>query len=81
MERASTYQNRPGYRRISVNVPADLVVKIDLLAATRPDHPYRAELVTEAIRVYLSQQVDPVIKLASLTDSSESSTVLTAESE
>jgi metal-responsive CopG/Arc/MetJ family transcriptional regulator len=67
------YKNQPGYRRISVNVPADLVVRIDLLAATRPDHPYRAEVVTEAIRVYLSQQVDQLSKLAPLLESSESS--------
>jgi len=73
MEGQGGYQNRPGYRRISVNVPADLVVKIDLLAATRTDHPYRAELVTEAIRVYLSQQADQIIKLASQIGSSESS--------
>lgn len=65
------YKNRPGYRRISVNMPADLVVRIDLLAATRPDHPYRAEVVTEAIRVYLSQQVDQLSKLAPLLESSE----------
>lgn len=76
MEGEGGYQNRPGYRRISINVPADLVVKIDLLAATRPDHPYRAELVTEAIRVYLSQQADPMTKLASLMDSSEGPNLL-----
>lgn len=65
------YKNRSGYRRISVNVPADLVVRIDLLAATRPDHPYRAEVVTEAIRVYLSQHVAQLRKFAPLLESSE----------
>jgi metal-responsive CopG/Arc/MetJ family transcriptional regulator len=47
---------RPGYRRISIAVPAELVVRIDLLAVTRPDYPHRSVLIDDALRLYLEQQ-------------------------
>lgn len=47
---------RAGFRRISISVPAELVVRIDLLAVTRSDHPHRSVLVADALKLYLEQQ-------------------------
>jgi metal-responsive CopG/Arc/MetJ family transcriptional regulator len=44
---------RPGFRRISISVPAELVVRIDLLAVTRSDYPHRSLLIADALRLYL----------------------------
>lgn len=49
------YRTKPGFRRVSIAIPADLVVRIDLLAVTRSDYPHRAELIADAIRLYLAQ--------------------------
>lgn len=54
-------------------------MKIDLPAATTPDHPYRAETVTEAIRVYLAEQVkESLTTPESIVESSDTPTLLAA---
>jgi metal-responsive CopG/Arc/MetJ family transcriptional regulator len=47
---------RAGFRRISISVPAELVVRIDLLAVTRSDHLHRSVLIADTLRLYLEQQ-------------------------
>ncbi len=50
---------RAGYRHVSITVPADLVVRIDVIAAQRADYPSRSDLITEAMAEYLAGRPDP----------------------
>jgi metal-responsive CopG/Arc/MetJ family transcriptional regulator len=55
IERAARVPCEPGFRRISISVPAELVVRIDLLV-TRSDHPHRSVFIADAMKLYLKQE-------------------------
>ena len=45
-----------GNRKLKIGVPAHLIVRIDVIAATRPDRPTRSNLIAEAMAEYLERR-------------------------